>query len=89
MTTTLTPREVRSLVMSTFQQLGAKVAGEADFDETVLVREGRCTARSYRLDDYFAMWLVEVGLLQFYDSEGDMVCLVNLLEEDAPRKLAA
>ena len=89
MTTTLSPREIRSLVLTTFRQLGAVRFGETDFDETVLVREGRCTARSYRADDFFAMWLIEVGLLQFYDAEGDLVLLINLLEEAAPRKMAA
>ncbi|MBW3600203.1 MAG: hypothetical protein KY475_23385, partial [Planctomycetes bacterium] len=89
MTDSLHPREIRTLVLSTFRQLGAASFAESDFDETLLVRDGRCTARSYRVDDFFAMWLIEVGLLQFYDAEGDMVLLINLLEEASPQKLAA
>ncbi len=89
MTTTLTPREVRTLVHRTLSQLGGASFAASDIDETVLVRQGRCTARSYRTEEFFAMWLVEVGLLQFYDAEGDMVLLINLLEEATPRKMAA
>jgi hypothetical protein len=35
------------------------------------------------------MWLVEVGILQFYDAEGAMLATVNLLQKVVPERLAA
>ena len=46
-------------------------------------------ARSYRTDGLMAMWLVEVGIVQFYDADGAMVRTINLLEEMEPLKVAA
>ena len=45
--------------------------------------------RTYRAGDYFAMWLVEIGLLQFYDPYGNMLRTVNLFEENTPQRAAA
>src|SRR5271165_794497 len=39
-------------------------------EETILIDEGRYVARSYRMDGYMAMWLVPVGIVQFYDDRG-------------------
>ena len=41
-------------------------------------------ARSYRLRGYMAMWLVEVGIVQFYDAQGNMLETLNLFEELKP-----
>jgi hypothetical protein len=83
------PGQVRSLVLSTLQSFGASVFSDLQVEETLLVQDGRCMARSYRTCDYFAMWLIEVGLLQFFNAEGDVLLVLNLLEDSAPGKVAA
>jgi hypothetical protein len=36
-----------------------------------------------------AMWLIEIGIVQFYDAEGEMLCTVNLREELEPQRMVA
>jgi hypothetical protein len=79
------PRQVRRIVVRAIAQLEAKIIGVSDLDEQILVDEGH-VARSYKVGGYLAMWLVEVGVLQFYDAEGNMIKTINLLEQP---KLAA
>jgi hypothetical protein len=83
MTISPQPRQVRRIVVRTFAELG--VSTVSDLDEQILVDEGH-VARSYKVGDYLAMWLVEVGVLQFYDADGNMIKTINLLEQT---KLAA
>ena len=35
------------------------------------------------------MWLVDVGLVQFYDEQGNMLRTINLLLELEPQRMAA
>ena len=81
--------EVRQIVARTFRSLGLSAKALASLNETVLVSDGRYAARSYRVSGYLAMWLVEVGLLQFYDAQGNMLRTVNLFEEREVERLAA
>jgi len=37
----------------------------------------------------FAMWLIDVGVLQFYDAGGEMLQTVNLFTELQPQRVAA
>lgn len=83
------PYEVREMVLQTLQDFGAAVFSAIDLDETILVDEGRCSARTYRADGYMAMWLLGIGIVQFYDDEGNMLLTVNLLEELEPQRMAA
>ena len=83
------PHEVRGLVIRTFQDLDVDVRGPFDLDETILIDDGRYAARSYKVDGFMAMWLVEIGIVQFYDADGSMLCTVNLLEELEPYRMAA
>jgi len=46
-------------------------------------------ARCYRVADLFAMWLIAVGVLQFYDADGEMLQTVNLFTELQPHRAAA
>jgi hypothetical protein len=36
-----------------------------------------------------AMWMIEVGLVQFYDANGNMLRTINLFEEVKPMTIAA
>ncbi len=83
------PYEVRALVARTFDEFGAAPHTLFDLDETILIDDGRYMARSYKADGYMAMWLVEVGIVQFYDAEGNMLRTVNLFEELEPQRMAA
>lgn len=83
------PYEVRRLVIQTFEAVGAAVPSLFDLEETVIIDGGKCAARSYRVDGYMAMWLVEVGIIQFYDAQGNMLTTVNLFKELEPLKMAA
>jgi hypothetical protein len=83
------PHEVRDLVLQTLQDFGLPVFGPMDLDETVLVDEGRYVARTYKADGYMAMWLLAIGIVQFYDADGNMLLTVNLLEEMEPQRMAA
>ncbi|MCA9211648.1 MAG: hypothetical protein KDB27_01165 [Planctomycetales bacterium] len=81
--------EVRQIVRRILQDLGVSQADLDDMSETVRVEDGRCLARSYRAAGYLGMWLIDVGLLQFYDEEGNMIRHANLLAEIEPRRVAA
>ena len=83
------PAEVRNIVVRTFLEFGANRRGLSSIDENLVVDEGKCVARSYRSDELFAMWLIPVGIVQFYDSEGAMLRTVNLLQEQRERRMAA
>jgi hypothetical protein len=83
------PHEVRRLVVQSFQALGTAIPNLFDLQETVLIDDGKCAARTYRVDGLMAMWLVEVGIVQFYDAEGTMLRTVNLLQRLEPMSAAA
>lgn len=83
------PHEVREIVLRTFQDLGVPVFSSLDIDETILIDDDHCAARTYKIDGYMAMWLLKIGIVQFYDAEGVMLLTVNLLEELEPQRMAA
>ena len=81
--------DVRRLVIQILEELGAATPTLFDLEETILIDDGKYAARSYRVQGYMAMWLLEVGIVQFYDAEGNMLATVNLLKEMEPLKMAA
>lgn len=83
------PHEVRELVFRAFQDFGAAIFQSADIDETILIDRGRRAARTYKADGLMAMWLLQIGVVQFYDADGNMLMTVNLLEEREPQRMAA
>jgi hypothetical protein len=89
MTVSPDPELIRNIVFRTFLELDVCEDILDDLDERLLLDEGRYVARSYRLDDYLAMWMIDVGLIQFYDAEGNMLRTVNVFEEIEPQRMAA
>lgn len=81
--------DVRRLVAHYFLDLGAENSAVDDMQENIRIDRGRCVARCYRVADMFAMWLIDCGVLQFYDSEGEMLHTVNLFTELQPQRAAA
>lgn len=83
------PDRIRTIVFRTFLELDVPEESLDDLDERLLLDGGRYVARSYRVDDFLAMWMIEVGLIQFYDGEGNMLRTVNVFEEIEPQRMAA
>jgi hypothetical protein len=83
------PTEVRELVIRTFEDFDVLIQDPWDLDETIVLDEGRCSARTYQADGHMAMWLLDIGIVQFYDPDGNMLQTINLLEELEPQRMAA
>lgn len=85
-----TPSEVRWIVEQSFQRyFDVSEADLEDMLDTPMIDSGRCIARSYRVSRYLAMWLMDVGILQFYDEEGRMLRRANLFADIEPTAAAA
>ena len=89
MTISPNPDRIRTIVFRTFLELDVDEDALVDLDERIVLDEGRYVARSYRVDDLLAMWMIDVGLVQFYDNTGNMLRTVNLFEEIEPQRMAA
>lgn len=89
MTISPNPDRIRTIVFRTFLELDVDEDSLSDMDERIVIDDGRYVARSYRLDNYLAMWMIDVGLVQFYDDTGNMLRTVNLFEEIEPHRMAA
>ena len=81
--------DVRSAVVGMFERFGASPQSLFDLEEKVHIDRGRCIARTYRVEGLMAMWLIGVGIVQFYDADGNMLATVNLLEKAVPQQLVA
>lgn len=80
-----TPEEVRWIVEQSFRKY-FQLSDEdlEDLVEIPMIDSGRCIARSYRVANFLAMWLQDVGILQFYDQHGGMLRRANLFAEIEP-----
>jgi hypothetical protein len=83
------PDHIRTIVFRTFLELDVDEESLTDLDERLMLDDGRFVARSYRVEDFLAMWMIDVGLVQFYDANGNMLRTVNLFEEIEPQRMAA
>jgi hypothetical protein len=83
------PDHIRTIVFRTFLELDVDEESLTDLDERLMLDDGRYVARSYRVEDFLAMWMIDVGLVQFYDANGNMLRTVNLFEEIEPQRMAA
>jgi hypothetical protein len=83
------PYEIRQIVFRTFCEIGAVVESTHDIRETILIDAGACMARTYHVDGYKALWLLDEGTVQFSDTDGNLLRVVNLNEEMTPVRLAA
>jgi len=81
--------EIRCVVARIFTEYHGSMTPVDEVDERLRIQDGRLVARSYRACGLFAMWLVDVGLLQFYDQHGNMLRTVNLLISFEPARAAA
>lgn len=81
--------EVARAVVAAMVELGAELRGAAGLDETILIDSGKYVARSYRAGGFLAMWLIEPGVVQFYDAQGNLVRTLSVRAGGAPRRAAA
>ena len=79
----------RRLVTHYFLDLGVDSVEVEDLQENIRIDQGRCVARCYRVAEMFAMWMIDLGMLQFYDADGEMLHTVNLFTELQPQRAAA
>ena len=86
-----TPTSIRQLVVEYFGRFGADANDAETCAETILIRDGKYRGRSYRTASMMAMWMIEIGLVQFYAADGEMLATISLDERAAPqmRKMAA
>jgi hypothetical protein len=83
------PEEVARLVAGVLIELGGEVRNLADLNESILIDSGRYVARSYRADGFLAMWLIDAGIVQFYDAHGELLRTFSLRRETIERRAAA
>jgi hypothetical protein len=83
------PTEVLSAVVGMFERCGATPQCLFDLEEKILIDRRKYVARTYRVDGLMAMWLIDIGIVQFYDADGNMLATINLLREAVPRRMAA
>ncbi len=83
------PREVKLLVVRTFLDLGVASRRLFDIKETILATGDRCMARTYRVEGLSAIWSIEDGNVKFYDADGSLLRVVNLLTKRTPQLMVA
>ena len=89
MTVAPQPEQIRQLVIRIFAESGVAVRTLFDLHEALLVDDGRYVARSYRTAGLMAMWLIDIGIIQFYDEQGRMIRTINVFKELKSQRIAA
>ena len=89
MQATLSPSDVRQLFVEQFRQYGVAEAQAEAPAETILIRDGRYRGRSYRTEGLLAMWMIEIGLVQFYAEDGSMLATISLYDRPSSQRAAA
>lgn len=83
------PAEIRDLVLRMFRDADPEFVDGDEFSENLLVDDGRLMARTYRSPGLMAMWMMDVGIVQLYNADGDMLRTINVFEECEPYRAAA
>ena len=89
MQVSLTAAEVRDIVLRVLVRNGATEQDLNELEERIRISDGRRVAHVFRTDDHMAMWMIDVGLLQFYDAEGNMLETINLMLMSPSGRIAA
>lgn len=74
----VSPNEMRRVVLDSFQRHCTRIIPREDMQEYVRVEQGKVVAYCYYVDDLFAMWMVDIGLVQFYNETGAMLHTFDL-----------
>ncbi len=89
MVPTISAARVRKLVVHHFSHHGVEIPQHHVLEEHVCSEDGRQVARCYRAGGLFAMWMVDIGLLQLYDQTGNMLDTLSLLHSARGDRKAA
>jgi hypothetical protein len=81
--------DVRRLVIEQFQKLGVADFRDDALLETILISDGKYRGRSYRIAGMMATWFAEIGLVQFYGADGEMLGTFTLSDRPVPAKRAS
>ncbi|HEX3871552.1 MAG TPA: hypothetical protein VHV77_14010 [Pirellulales bacterium] len=84
-----TSDEVRTIVERTLSELTGSIVEPDLLRESVLINDGKYRGRTYRDGEFTAMWFVDIGLVQFYDGQGNLVRTIKLFEEQMAARRAA
>ncbi len=85
----ISPAEMRQLVVNRFQQHDSRAMVDGELEERVRVESGKVVAYCYRAGNLFAMWMIDIGLVQFYDSAGNLLPAYELPAQRTPDRRAA
>ena len=85
----VSPNEMRRVVLHGFQRHCTRIIPQEDVQEYVRIEEGKVAAYCYYVDHLFAMWMVDIGLVQFYTDEGTMLQTFDLSALAAEPRRAA
>jgi hypothetical protein len=80
---------VRQIVLRSFAEFTGEELDDLALAEMILINEGKYRGRSYRSHGLMAMWLLDVGIVQIYDADGEMLRMINLFEEQDTLRRAA
>jgi hypothetical protein len=80
---------VRQIVLRSFAEFSGEELDELSLAEMILINEGKYRGRTYRCGGLMAMWLLDVGIVQIYDADGNMLRMINLFEEQDLLRRAA
>ena len=89
MFTSVTPSDMRRIVLRSFAQHDSRSISNEELQEHARVEDGKIVAYCYEASNLFAMWMVEVGLVQFYDDRGTMLQTLDLKSITTERRQAA
>ena len=81
--------DVLFAVVGMFERFGASPQSLFDLEERIQIDRSKHVARTYRVDGLMAMWLIGIGIIQFYDADGNMLATMNLLEKAVPQQMVA
>jgi hypothetical protein len=80
---------VRQIVLRSFAEFSGEELDELSLAEMILINEGKYRGLTYRSGGLMAMWLLDVGIVQIYDADGNMLRMINLFEEQDLLRRAA
>lgn len=87
---TFIPAEaVRRLVDDVLRERGVDAPEQERLLDTILLRDGKYVGRSFRCGGILAMWMIEPGLVTFYDEAGELLRVVSVRELAAPTVVPA
>lgn len=74
------PEIVRRLVQAFLAEHGVAAGEQRRMVDTLLLRDGKYVGRSFRCGGFLAMWMIEAGVVTFYDDAGEILQIASVRE---------